>query len=435
MRLITRLPLLQSEFGFQTTSLFLLDGLANVIDFAFHFWMARVLIPSDFAILQTLNSVVLVYVTASGVFQPVISRFVAEARGVEREDSIPAIFQSFLRASLWLGLGVSLIVLVFSSRIAQLLNLPAWTIQISAALIFISTLRPVAIGMLQGQERFLPLGSSRLIAALGRLMFAVVFIHYGLALRGAVIAFPLGWLVGIISAFLFLGSSMWVKQEPTSTNILREGWKLSVYALLAYIAFTSLTSIDLVWVNRNLPGETAGAYASLVLFRRIVALLPGVAVVVMFPRIAKTLAEGKSPDRLLIHTAVIVIATSGLLTSLYFIFRPTTDFYHSERRISFGILPFGLDGDFNDRRFAQFDMVEFLSRAQTAPLRDSVGARRYVGMAVAESLNALHAKCGHRVRRDGLAFIRGRFGAISFCKEGIAAAGECRLAMTFIHHA
>jgi O-antigen/teichoic acid export membrane protein len=82
----------------------------------------------------------------------------------------------------------------------------------------------------------------------------------------------------------------------------------------------SLTSLDLVWVNRHLSGDSAGAYASLVLMRRIIALLPGVAVTVMFPRIARILAEGRTPDRLLIQTAVIILIASGTLTALYFIF-------------------------------------------------------------------------------------------------------------------
>src|SRR5215510_3056619 len=111
-----------SQPQFETASLFVLDGLANVIDFAFHFWMGRVLIPSDFAILQTLNSIALVYVTASGVFQPVVSRFVAEARGKGQEDTIPAIFQSFLRAAFWLGLILSVLVFSFSSYFSQILN-------------------------------------------------------------------------------------------------------------------------------------------------------------------------------------------------------------------------------------------------------------------------------------------------------------------------
>jgi len=315
-----RLPQLQSETGIQTASLFLLDGFANVIDFAFHFWMGRVLIPADFAVLQTLNSVMLVYTTGSGVFQPVVGRFVAEARGRGQDDTIPAIFQSFLRAAFWLGSILSILVLSFSDFIAQSLNLPTWTIQLSATLIFLSTLRPIAAGVLQGQERFISFGFARLALSLGRILFVIVFIPAGIGLSSAIVALPFGWLVGVLCAFLLLGSPLWVKGGAPPRGLLREGWKLSFYALLAYLAYMSLTSLDLVWVNRNLDGDSAGAYASLVLMRRIVALLPGVAVTVMFPRIAKTLAEDRQINRLLSRTAIIILAASGALTVLYFLF-------------------------------------------------------------------------------------------------------------------
>src|SRR5687767_266381 len=118
-----------SQPQFETTIFFLLDGLANAIDFAFHFWMGHVLIPADFAILQTLNSILLVYATASGVFQPVVGRFVAEARGRGQVDSIPAIFQSFLRAAFWLGIILSMLTFSFSNIFAPILNLPPWTIE------------------------------------------------------------------------------------------------------------------------------------------------------------------------------------------------------------------------------------------------------------------------------------------------------------------
>jgi O-antigen/teichoic acid export membrane protein len=315
-----RLSPFQSVFDGQTASLFLLDGLANVIDFAFHFWMGRVLIPSDFAILQTLNSVVLVYVTASGVFQPVVSRFVAEARGSGQNDSIAAIFQTFLRAALWLGLVFAILVLLLSNLISQLLNLPIWTIQLSAALIFLSTLRPIAAGVLQGQENFIAFGVTRLALSLGRIILVFFLIQTGLGLRGAVIALPFGWLVSVLCAFLLLERSLWKSLADVQGHFLNEGWKLSFYALLAYISYMSLTSLDLVWVNQNLNGESAGAYASLVLLRRVIALFPGVAVTVMFPRIAKTLAEGRLPDRLLMTTAAIILVAGGVLSLLYFIY-------------------------------------------------------------------------------------------------------------------
>jgi len=309
-----------SQPPLETALLFLLDGLANVIDFAFHFWMGRVLIPADFAVLQTLNSIALVYVTASGVFQPVVGRFVAEARGRGEYGSIPAIFQSFLRAALYLGLILSILVFSFSTILSHLLNLPAWTIQLSAALIFLSTLRPIAAGVLQGQERFISFGFARLALSLGRILFVILLIPTGIGLTSAVIALPIGWLVSVLCAFLLLGNLLWIKSEPLHQNILQEGWKLSAYALLAYFAYMSLTSLDLVWVNRNLDGDSAGAYASLILMRRIIALLPGVAVTVMFPRIAKILAQGQRADRLLIQTASIILTASGALTIFYFIF-------------------------------------------------------------------------------------------------------------------
>jgi len=299
-------------------ALFVLDGLANALDFAFYFWLGRSLIPSDFAVLQTLNVVILVYVTASGVFQPVISRFVAEARGRGDESSVPGIFLTFLRPSVALALALGILVFAFSGALAGLFNLPAWSIQISAAVICLSTLRPVAAGVLQGRENFIPFGFTRLAQASARIILAVVLVRAGLGLLGAVLALPFGWLVSVVCAFLLLGRATWRRDGSPPDGILRRGWALSAYALVAYFAFMSLTGLDLVWVNRNLSGQLAGAYSTLVLMRRIIALLPGVAVLVMYPRIAKSLAEGRSPDRLLAQTAAVILAAGGALTLLYF---------------------------------------------------------------------------------------------------------------------
>jgi O-antigen/teichoic acid export membrane protein len=304
----------------EIASLFLLDGLANALDFIFHFWMGRVLIPADFAVLQTLNSIAIVYSTASGVFQPVVGRFVAEARGKGQSETIGNIFQSFLSAAFWLGAILSILCFSFASAIAQLLNLPHWTIQLSAALIFLGTLRPIAAGILQGQERFISFGLTRLALSSGRIIVVFLLLRAGLGLKGAMISLPLGWLLSVICAFLLLDKKIWKRENRKVPNVLREGWKLSIYALLAYFAYMSITSLDLIWVNRNLSGEAAGAYASLVLMRRIIALLPAVAVTIMFPRIARSLAEGKQPSHLLIQTAVIILAASGALTIVYFLF-------------------------------------------------------------------------------------------------------------------
>lgn len=320
MRSTPRFAQLLSEAGYQTGFLFVLDGLANVLDLGFHFWMGRTLSPAEFAVLQTLNSIVLVYVTATSVFQPVLGRFVAEALARGEPHAVPAIFRSFLGAALGLGLGLTLLVLVFSDGLARWLHLPVWIIHISGLVIFLSTLRPVAAGVLQGQQRFIGFGFTRVLTSLGRLAAGALLVQQGLKLSGAVIAFPFGWLVGVAGAYWLIGNQVWKKEGSTPAGLLRQGLKLSGYAMVAYVAFMSLTSLDLVWANRILPPDVAGAYASLVLLRRVIALLPGVAVLVMFPRIAATLAQHRLPDRLLITTAGIIIVASGVLSAVYFLF-------------------------------------------------------------------------------------------------------------------
>lgn len=163
-------------------------------------------------------------------------------------------------------------------------------------------------------------GFTRALTSLGRLVLGVILVAQGGRLFGAVIAFPFGWLVGVVAAFALVGRLAWSRGGNPPHDLLARGWNLSAYALLAYLAFMSLTSEDLIWVNRALPPTLAGAYAGLVLFRRVIALLPGIAVLVMFPRVAAALAQGRLPDRLLINTAAIIAATSGALTAMYFLF-------------------------------------------------------------------------------------------------------------------
>ena len=67
----------------QVILLFLIDMGTNVVDYAFHFYLGWVLQPTDFAIVQTVNSALLVAVTVFGMNQPAVARLVATAAGDE----------------------------------------------------------------------------------------------------------------------------------------------------------------------------------------------------------------------------------------------------------------------------------------------------------------------------------------------------------------
>ncbi|MGH2538167.1 MAG: hypothetical protein ACRDHL_12290, partial [Candidatus Promineifilaceae bacterium] len=81
--------------------------------------------------------------------------------------------------------------------------------------------------------------------------------------------------------------------------------------------YMTLLGADLVWVNRHFAGAAAGGYAGAVLLRRILSLLPGAAIVVMYPGVVRLVAAGRSPGRLIAATAAWISLPTLLLTLAY----------------------------------------------------------------------------------------------------------------------
>ena len=138
----------------QTSFLLAIDGVTNAIDYGFHIYLARVLLPADFAAAQTINSLLLLVLTTAAVMQPVVARYVAEANLsldlLSHTDF--AIFRHFLGRSGLVGLAAVLLVWLWRGPLAGWLNLPQTAVSLAAFMIFIASTRPVVAGMLQGQR-------------------------------------------------------------------------------------------------------------------------------------------------------------------------------------------------------------------------------------------------------------------------------------------
>ncbi|MAT97324.1 MAG: hypothetical protein CL608_09300 [Anaerolineaceae bacterium] len=314
----------------QTTFLLAIDAVTNAIDYGFHIYLARVLLPADFAAAQTINTILLVLLTTAAVMQPVVARYVAEANLSldlpPRTDF--TIFRHFLGRSGLVGLAAVLLVWLGHEALADWLNLPETAVALAAFMIFIATTRPVVAGMLQGQRRFGWFGGMRLGYAAGRFVVGLLLISVlGLGLNGAIGAMPLGGVVSLLVGLACLGGLAWRGGTGPSTGSgavpQKYRWSastLTLNALVAYAAYMALLSLDLVWVNRLLPAEDAALYATAVLLRRVLLLLPGAVIVIMYPRAVARVAANQSPDKLLWQTAVVVSLPTVLLTAVLTLF-------------------------------------------------------------------------------------------------------------------
>ncbi len=308
-----------TPIAWQTAFLFGIDALTNVVDYGFHIYMGRVLSARDFAIVQTINAVLLIALTTCAVLQPVVTKYVAEFRLQEdAATKIRGVFRRYFVQGSQIGLFLMAVVWLNRAPIGAWLNVPADAIVMGAPVLALAVVRPVVFGMLQGQQQFAAFGWTRAAFAFGRLALAFLLVGvFGGGSIGAITAIFLGTALSLGIGLMRLGRGIWQSSYDVPRQVIRDGWRLSLWALLAYAAYMSLLNSDLIWVNRTFAPDLAGSYAAAALFRRIVSLLPGVILVILYPRIVAWVARGRLPDRLLAQAGVVILVPTIALTVLY----------------------------------------------------------------------------------------------------------------------
>ncbi len=302
----------------QTIFLTSIDGVTNLLDYAFHIYLARVLLAADFAILQTVNTAVLILITAFAFLQPIVARYSSQAHAQQYPDEVRrGIFQFYFRRALLISLPLMGVLILARKPVAAWLNIPETAVFILAFILLLAILRPIVAGQLQGESKFFPFGLTRLSNALSRFLLAILLItvlHRGLP--AALLTIPIGGGIALFVGLHALGRPIWRTAAPLPAQF-RHSKPLLLTAFLALIAYMSLLSMDLIWVNRLFSAQTAGIYATAVLLRRVLILLPAAVIVVMYPRAVAQVAQGRLPDKLLAQTAAIVVLPTLLLTAVY----------------------------------------------------------------------------------------------------------------------
>ena len=131
--------------------LMVIDLVTNITDYGFHLYLGWALLPADFAIVQTINAVLLILVTAFGVTQPVVARFIAAAgTDVERSDRSGAVFQAYFWQGSVLGSLLLILALLAARPVAAWLNVPVAAVVVAAPMILLAFLPAGSLGDVTG---------------------------------------------------------------------------------------------------------------------------------------------------------------------------------------------------------------------------------------------------------------------------------------------
>lgn len=317
-------------FGFMVVAI----TVASAMNYLFNMVMGWMLPKSDFADLYSMLSVFLIVVTAGMSIQAVVTKYIAEfgAKGEEKKKHI--LVHAFSR---WL-IGVALVVIVASVLlawpIAHLLHLKSLLyVIILGTSIAAAGFLTLPYGVLQGEQRFVGLGTANIAMATTRIVVGVALVglwsYTALKTKWPTFGVSGALISGTVAGVLVAGVVIWrfkdLFKKPDVTG--EEDFKPShalrflvpVVAAMFFIILISQMDILLVNAIPSLKAQ-AGNYSYAALAGKAVFYFPEGIILVMFPRVSEMRTKGERTHRVLLLSITGAALMVGAVAAFYALF-------------------------------------------------------------------------------------------------------------------
>lgn len=291
-------------------------ALANVGAYFYHLFMGRLLIPTDYGVLQSLLSLANLLSVPIVTLNTVVVKFVSTYVGKGQKDRI-ASFYFQLRKILFILLIIGGCAFLLLMRpIMAFLHLDHWiNVVILDLAIFFGLVNFLNRATLQGLSLFVPLTITQFIEAFGKLLLGVVAVLLGLRVPGAFAAFvgiiflSYGYMVSVLSKKL---------DKPTYHPLpIRAMARYAVPSALMTIGVTALYNTDVILVRHFLSAYEAGLYAALSVLGKIIFFGTAPVATTMFPLVSEAHARGERYHRIFLLSLLFLISVAGSVTLLF----------------------------------------------------------------------------------------------------------------------
>jgi O-antigen/teichoic acid export membrane protein len=287
-------------------------GLANVLNAAFQFSLARILEPDEYALLAALFAVVIVAAIPPLAFQATAAREVSVRLERGDEHGAGMFLHGMARSVVLWGnvlalVGVATAVVVALAGMDDPLAAGATVITIAAALGI-----PVVWGGLQGSGRFYALSGAHVLFAATRLAAGLV-----IALAGGSVGAVMVGVAGATMLTLLLTAlpirSLFEAGRGAARQALAT--RANAGAALGLTALWALMYSDLLVARLAFSGDEAGAYAAAAVASKVLLLVPIAATTILFPRVAVLHDRARERHHLMAGLTVVA-AASTVLTAI-----------------------------------------------------------------------------------------------------------------------
>jgi O-antigen/teichoic acid export membrane protein len=277
----------------------------------------RLLGSEDYGSLAALLGLLAIVVLPTGALQMAVSREFSRRRASGDERGAARLASGTLRVSLIATAPLLVVMLALAQPLSRLLHIDSVGIVVLAVLSLSTALAfPVAMGVLQGEQRFSALASLYIVPWLVRLVVLAIAAAAGYRLGGAVFAVFAGAIGSMVPAYLLIREPLRGSERlprPELLTFLRYLWPVAV----GLIGIALLTNVDVLIVKARVSADSAGAYAAASAFARVGFFLPAAILTVLFPRTAARQARGEETEDILGRSLLATAAFCGLLALVY----------------------------------------------------------------------------------------------------------------------
>ena len=301
--------------------MFVTSIFAGIFNYSYQIFMGRALGPEEYSIFGALFAISYIISIIASTIQTSIARFVSKFIGEKKNKKIRYLIKGSLKRMFLLGITIFLFISVFSTLISSFLKInTVFPVIIMGSVFLFATLLPVNLGALQGLQKFVILGSNRVINYASKLIFGIIFVSIGFGVCGALGAVVIGAIIALLISLIPLKNYI-INNDSKKVNFkFLEVYRYSLPALLAMFCFTVPTNVDVIIVKHFFSANNAGIYTAVSVLGKIILFIPGAVVAVMFPKVTKSYSEKKDTTHILLISLISTGILSGILALGYWFF-------------------------------------------------------------------------------------------------------------------
>ncbi len=247
---------------------------ASIVSFffayIFQFYMARALGPENYGILGSMISLFYIFSVPSSTITTTLTQIVSEQKVKQDYGKIKSMLLISAKKLMYIGFVIFTLLILLSSFLENLLNLPSRVPVIILGFSFIfMTMLPSPRGVLQGMQEFRTLGFNMAIEKPALLLFGALFIYLGMGIDGAILSYGATSIFVLLLSFIPLKSVLERKSEQINIPV----YKYAFPMFILIFSTTVMSSIDTLFVRKYFPVEVSGYFTAVKMLGQIIYFL------------------------------------------------------------------------------------------------------------------------------------------------------------------